>query len=313
MVENYTPDVAQAIQEAASSKKVDVVMYGLDGIPLETIMQEQYLLAGDYDPDKFATGDYVVAFGPAGEKQELENGTVFPTASVGQTVTLEGKTYTVMAMVYPVDPIEEGALETGAGTGFEMGFILPGDTFRELWPDHTLRKLFFNVTDGNIMAAQTLLDEYTAKEDLSLPVTSRQTMTEQYMSETRSSAVMGNAISIVIALVGILNFVNSMVTAIVSRRKEFAVTQSIGMRKRQLRTMLILEGLAYAGLTLIISYIISALAVGIGVKAMITGGYTTFHFTLMPLVLCTPVLLVIAVLIPYLCFRNLETQSLVEQ
>ena len=37
-----------------------------------------------------------------------------------------------------------------------------------------------------------------------------------------------------------------MVTAIVSRQKEFAMIQSVGMTKRQLRSMLIDEGLYYA-------------------------------------------------------------------
>lgn len=312
-IAGYAPDVAQATQDAITSEKVDTVMYGLDGIPLETIVQKQYLLAGTYNADEFATGNYVLAIGPAAEKEEFENGTVLPTASVGATVTIEGRQYTVMAVVYPVNSIEYGALETGAGTDFNLGFILPADTFRELWPDNTIRKLFFNVADEEIDTAQKMLDDYTENVDSGLPVTSRKTMIEQYKSETRSSAVMGNTISVVIALVGILNFVNSMVTAIVSRRKEFAMIQSIGMTKRQLRKMLIMEGLDYAGLTLIASYIISVLAVGIGVRAMVAEGYSTFHFTLMPLVICTPILIIFAILIPYLCFKNLEKQSIVER
>ena len=312
-IAGYAPDVAQATQDAITSETVDTVMYGLDGIPLETIVQKQYLLAGTYNADEFATGNYVLAIGPAAEKEEFENGTVLPTASVGATVTIEGRQYTVMAVVYPVNSIEYGAMETGAGTGFNLGFILPADTFRELWPDNTLRKLFFNVADEEIEAAQKMLDDYTENVDSGLPVTSRKTMIEQYKSETRSSAVMGNTISVVIALVGILNFVNSMVTAIVSRRKEFAMIQSIGMTKRQLRKMLILEGLDYAGITLIASYVISVLAVGIGVRAMVAEGYSTFHFTLMPLVICTPILITFAILIPYICFKNLEKQSIVER
>lgn len=312
-IENYAPDTARAIRDAAMSEKVDTVMYGLEGIPLETIVQEQYLFSGTYNADEFATGNYVLAIGPASEKEEFENGTALPTASVGEAVTIEGQQYTVMAVVYPVNSIEYGALETGVGNGFNLGFILPADTFRELWPDNTLRKLFFNVADEEIDATQKMLDSYMENVDSGLPVTSRKTMIEQYKSETRSSAVMGNTISVVIALVGILNFVNSMVTAIVSRRKEFAMIQSIGMTKRQLRKMLILEGLYYMGITLITSYIVSALAVGIGVRAMVAEGYSTFHFTLMPLVICTPILLIFAILIPYMCFKNLEKKSIVER
>ena len=46
---------------------------------------------------------------------------------------------------------------------------------------------------------------------------------------------------------------------------------------------------------------------------MVEGGFTTFRFTLLPLVACTPILLIFAVLIPHLCFRNLEKHSIVER
>ena len=52
---------------------------------------------------------------------------------------------------------------------------------------------------------------------------------------------------------------------------------------------------------------------GVGVRALVEGGFTTFRFTLLPLAVCTPILLFFAVLIPYLCFRNLEKHSIVER
>ena len=55
------------------------------------------------------------------------------------------------------------------------------------------------------------------------------------------------------------NFINSMVTAIVSRKREFAVIQSVGMTKKQLNRMLVNEGLFYAVLTLVASYLLSSL------------------------------------------------------
>ncbi|MDE5825511.1 MAG: hypothetical protein K2H91_12625, partial [Lachnospiraceae bacterium] len=69
----------------------------------------------------------------------------------------------------------------------------------------------------------------------------------------------------------------------------------------------------YAGMTLIAAYILGALAVGVIVRAVAAGGFSTFHFTLLPLVCCTPFLMLFAVLIPYLCFKNLEQQSIVER
>lgn len=307
----YDPAGPAQIENAKETHKAIGVLYGMDGIPLDAITQERYLLSGSYDAEKFASGDYVLVIGPAIDS--IEKNAVLPVPTVGSSIELENRTYTVMAVVYPLQSVDEDAYEGGVQDQLCMSFIIPTVTFQQQWPENTLRRLFFNVDDEHIPAAQEMIDAYTKTVDTSLPVTSRKTMAEQYEAETRASAVMGNTISVIIALVGVLNFINSMVTAIVSRKKEFAMIQSVGMTKRQLRKMLICEGLDYAAITLIVSYIVSTLAVGIGVRAITANEFSTFHFTLMPLMICTPILLAFAVLIPFLCFKNLEKQSIVER
>ncbi len=47
-------------------------------------------------------------------------------------------------------------------------------------------------------------------------------------------------------LVGVLKFFNAVLTGILTRRREFAVLQSIGMTGKQLKRMLVYEGLLYA-------------------------------------------------------------------
>lgn len=307
----YDPSGAEEFHKAVDTGEMSAVIFGMDGIPLEAVTQEAYIMEGTFDAEAFASGNYVLAVGPAIEQDEVYP--FLPAPSVGSTIELEGKSYEVMAVVYPLMPIDDGASEMGAPASMEMHFILPTDAFQAQWPENTLRRLFVNVDDGHVDKMQEWIETYMEHEDSSLPVASRKTMAEQYERETRSSAVMGNAISIIIALVGVLNFINSMVTAIVSRRREFAMIQSVGMTKRQLCRMLVYEGLYYAGITLAASYLISAVAVGVGIRAMVEGGFTTFHFTLLPLMICTPILLIFAILIPYLCFKNLEKQSIVER
>ena len=60
------------------------------------------------------------------------------------------------------------------------------------------------------------------------------------------------------------------------------------MTKKQLCELLVREGLDYAFITLLITYAVSALAVGVGVRAMVEGGFTTFRFTLLPLIIFPP-------------------------
>ena len=309
---SYDPVGPQSIQEAVEEKSAGAVVYGLDGIVLDAYTAEAHVLAGSYDAEQFATGKYAIAAGLAMTKEE---GQTLPTVSVGDTVEIEGQEYTIMAVLDEFSVVTEGAKEGGAENKDRhyLEFIVPMETFRTRWPQNTPRKIFFDVEDAHLDAAQEMLDRYSAETGENIPLTTRASKAAQYRRETRSSAVMGNVVSIVIALVGVLNFINSMVTSIVSRRKEFAMMQSVGMTKPQLCKLLVWEGMDYAWITLLCTYVISSLVVGIGVRAMVEGGFTTFRFTLLPLVICTPLLLLFAVLVPYLCFHNLEKDSLVER
>lgn len=301
--------LAEAYHDMIDSGECVSILYGVDGLILDTFAQDGRILDGTFDKDQFLSGDYVVMEAATGaEDSEKETQ---PTYSVGDMVELNGKQYEVMAIVADIPTITEGV---NSSTQDFLSFYLPADTFQSMYPDNTLRKMFFDVAEEYQPQAEEMLISYRDNVDKSLNYTAKSTLMEHYQEQTRANTVMGFAISLIIAFVGILNFINSMLTAIVSRQKEFAMIQSIGMTNRQLRSMLIDEGLYYAGSTLLSSYILGALAVGIGVRMMVSTDWTaTFHFTLLPLVICTPILIVFAILIPYICFKNLEKQSIVER
>ena len=308
-IEAVDPAYAKSYYEMLEKKECSAILYGIDGLILDVFSEENHILDGAFDKEKFLTGNYVLVEAATGaEEKERETQ---PTYSIGDLVDINGKSYEVMGIVANIYDITEGI--NGDDVSF-LSFYLPADVFGEMYPDNTLRKLFFNVSEEQEADAEQMLHDYWDEVDKSMAYASKSTLAAHYKEQTRASSITGFAISIIIAFVGILNFANSIVTAIVSRQKEFAMIQSIGMTKRQLRSMLIGEGLLYAGITLIASYIFGALAVAIGVKMIVSTNWTsTFHFTLLPLVLCTPVLLAFAVLIPYLCFKNLEKQSIVER
>lgn len=308
-IETTDTGLAASYHDMINSGECTSILYGIDGLILDTFAQDGRILDGIFDKEKFLSGGYVIMEAATGA-EDAEKETQ-PTYSVGDMVELNGQQYEVMAIVMDIATITEGV---NSSIQDFLSFYLPADTFRMMYPDNTLRKLFFDVSEEYQPKAETMLIEYRNNVDKSLNFTSKSTLIEHYEEQTRANTVMGFAISLIIAFVGILNFVNSMVTAIVSRQKEFAMIQSVGMTKRQLRSMLIDEGLYYAVSTLFVSYMLSAFGVLVGVRMMVAGDWTaTFHFTLLPLVICTPILIVFAVLIPYICFKNLEKQSIVER
>ena len=307
VIEATDSGLYDAYGDMLASGSCTAILYGVDGLVVDTLADAQNVLAGNFDKEAFASGGYVVVdAGPAENTDEIA-----PTYNVGDSVTLGDKTYEVMAIVRDITPITEGK---NSDTADFLGLYIPAEDFRAMYPENTLRKYFFDVAAEDQPAAEQMLLDVQSEDDPALSFTSKQTLIDHYKEQTRASTIMAFAISFVIAVVGVLNFVNSMLTAIFSRQKEFAMLQSIGMTRRQLRNMLIGEGLYYAGITLALSYVLSALVVGVGVRLLVAGDWTaTFHFTLLPLVICTPILLAFAVLIPVCCFKNIEKQSIVER
>ncbi|MGL6202002.1 MAG: FtsX-like permease family protein [Lachnospiraceae bacterium] len=108
-------------------------------------------------------------------------------------------------------------------------------------------------------------------------------------------------VSIIIFVIGLLNLINTMITATTFRRKEFGIMQSLGMTKKQLRTLLLFEGMNHAVITLIISYILSCVMISTVVKNYLEGQWSSPHsLVLNPFLLFTPVILIITLGIPLL-------------
>ena len=55
--------------------------------------------------------------------------------------------------------------------------------------------------------------------------------------------IIGGFISVILGMSGFINFINLMITNIITRKKEYAVMQSIGMTTKQLIRLIVNEGL----------------------------------------------------------------------
>lgn len=126
--------------------------------------------------------------------------------------------------------------------------------------------------------------------------------------------ILGGLLCVIIAVVGILNFFNAMMTSILSRRREFAVLQAVGMTGGQLKTMLIAEGLLYTlgsgEISLVISAIVNPLAGRLLENAY---WFYTYHYTIAPVLLSIPVFALLGCAIPAWMYRHTAKQSIVER
>lgn len=149
--ESYDAKGVKGVEDTISKKKSSAIIFGVNGISLNTITQKKYILDGSFNKEKFNSGDYIIALGPAVEKKESKD-SVLPTYSVGDKITIENHTFIVMTVVSPLYPITRGASEINHDYNFNLDFILPSDTFQKFWSENTLRKLYINIEDNSIDA-----------------------------------------------------------------------------------------------------------------------------------------------------------------
>lgn len=68
----------------------------------------------------------------------------------------------------------------------------------------------------------------------------------EFNKQKSSMQFIGYTLVFIIGLIGLLNLINTMVTSILTRKKELGMLQAIGLSNKQLRRMLQIEGLYYS-------------------------------------------------------------------
>lgn len=180
--------------------------------------------------------------------------------------------------------------------------------------DQPAMKTIFNVDDENLLAAENWLKNYTANTDTALDYLSKVILRQSFDGMINMYRLVGGVLCAILALIGILNFINSMTTSILSRHKEIAMLQSVGMTGQQVKQMLIYEGIGYSALGLLCSLILSV-AGSLTVVRMMGAelSYFTWHFTLLPVILCIIPLILITAFVPIVCYNKMAQKTVVER
>lgn len=292
-------DAARQYADVKNSGEATVSVYGIDGF---TAPMGRYF-AGEYDAQKFATGRYVIAFALA------DNGEGSVHYVQGDKISIGGKEYELMAVMEPVETLN-GVLHS-KNNELGIDYAIHTSAFRDSFQGVSPSSLFVNAKDED---SRNSIASSIAQKYPELTVVTPLSYEARFQAQVMAQVLMGYTLGFVMALIGILNFVNAMLTAIISRKREFAMLESLGMTKTQLKNMLIGEGIHYAAIALAISLILSAFcALTVVQETVSTSWAATFRFTLAPFGLIIPAMLALAVLIPLVCFKNTQKQSLTER
>lgn len=280
------------------------ILYGINGLLVDAVKKTENILEGSIDLKKFYSGGYAIAQGIAGSKNSTM---VQPTISVGDKIHIKDKEYEIMAIAEMPMQITQGKGSDEAS--FSLGFLIPDYEFSSLFPENTIRKYFFNVPSSQKKKMDNFLESYCKNKQI--PYVSEKVVKENYFKETHSMTFVGWAVSILFVAIGLLNLLNSIVVMVSSRKTEFTMMQSIGMTNKQIRILLIFESLNFSLITLIIAYLTSFLVIGFTVKTYLeTQWASTYTFSIVPLLIFTPILILYTVGIALLTFKFFTKKNL---
>ncbi|MDR2163239.1 MAG: ABC transporter permease [Clostridiales Family XIII bacterium] len=286
-------------------------VYGIDGYFLDRL--EKSVIEGEFNREKFLSGDFAVVVASSVSAPSSAPSQV--SLRVGDMVTLDfegepgGAEYEIMAI------IDDQSIYALTARFFEV----PG--FAVILPESELElRSGVDIMSATVIAdagkADTLKHEIEAalSGNPKLDFRSRQDYIAEAENSNRQLSTVGLTLCVVVLLVGILNFFNTTMTNILSRKYEFAILQTIGMTKKQSRDMLTLECMYFvliaAAIFITIGYAASSFIVRLLTQ---NAAAYTYSFTILPLLIGFPPLCLIAAVLPRVLYRGISRDSVVER
>lgn len=285
-----------------------IQLYGLEDFPLSCLK----VFEGELDLEKLKSGNYIIEAVDSDDNGNIRCETSKYNIGDRVSVTYENnvtKEYEIMAKAELKHNMSVRYYLMGSLTMY-----LPSEEFKDKVENPLTMSYIFNAEDDKIENVERFLQDYTTKTEPQMDYESKQKYGVEFKSFQNIFLLVGGALSFVIGIIGVLNFINAMLTSIISRRREFAMLQSIGMTNRQLNSMLLLEGLFYALSTSIISLVFGSLLSLFAVRPIIDRlWFTSYRFTLLPVLAASPVLIVISLLVPMASYISVNKQTIVER
>ncbi len=274
------------------------MLYGVDEYWYDII--EDSMIKGKFDRKKFNSGKYIIITTDDGAG-----------IGVGDTIiTNGGKNYEVMGK-----------------TSYEKLFSLSArynaiNSFSGLLPkrevtamaDTEIMSLSVFAEKGDIDRVENNLRTYLTSLNSNIDYVSRTSYKDDIVKNNSQFAAVGLCISLMILFIGIINFINSSITGILSRKYEFSVLNAIGMTSKQIKLMLVSESLIFTLGTAVIfiplgslfSYII------IGVMLKETESFT-FNFDITPMLCILLIFVIISILLPLSIYKMISKNSVIER
>ena len=286
------------------------VLIGAEGLVMDYVLFYG-VLDGTFDPQAFATGNYVLSVGATSDEG-------ISSAPAGSKVEIGGRTFTVMAAIEDWGIVPAGRNSRAAE--FSLNYVMPADTLRELYPGTNIRQIMVNLKEDGA----SRFEEATAgiREDEGVSVHRRSDEVEEFRQSAASAVSVGMFSGILLLGISMLGFVNVIMTKVLTRGREFALYQSLGMERGQIRKMVLYEGLIQVAVSLLVTLPLAAVGLWYGMEFYYNSNFAyisnndwavIYEYSPLPLFVIAFVVLLLFLALPQIFLGMTEKKSVMER
>lgn len=137
---------------------------------------------------------------------------------------------------------------------------------------------------------------------------------EEFNQMNYSMNLLGNGAAVLLIVIGLINFINVMLTGVVARKNEFAVMESIGTSKKQIKKILTLEGGIYALVTTgLIMTLGNAFLLLVADAVPHMADYAKFEYPFALVICLIFAIFIICLSVPAIVYRAVSKETVIER
>lgn len=293
------------------NKKISPTLFGID----DYLINKYQFIQGEFDAEKWKTGNYVII----GERANNTS-----SYQIGDKLTLNVKNkikeVQVMAKIdYNFSnglryfPIIHENIEDDTSPILSLEYIyMPTFLYKELTNDRSIMSYGFDIEKSERKNFDKLLK--SLENDPDFAYDSRDLQIKSFKDFKNLIEFVGYSLSLVLFLISSMNFINIIATETIKNMVNLSILEAIGMTKKKIKSYLVKKNLIYSLSSLIFSVIVMLLVNQFILKNfMESTKWTSFKFTILPLLIVNIVNIIIGILFTREFYENHSNNSLVDR
>ena len=254
------------------------------------------------------------------DKEKFKNGEI---AFISKTFTQGDNGITGKKVEFSIptalNPEKKEIIETGAmiddypayySAGYTPDLIVSDDFFDEIMGQPLIEMIKIDYDEPFSKSVEASIKKLAESNKLISWESKLDSYSEMKNSENQIT-VLGGSLGIIIMLLAISNYMNMMSESMQNRSKEFAVLESVGMTRKQIKKMIVFESLGYSILSISISLII-----GLPASYMVFTNFNIysipFAFPILKTLFLFIAIIIICVVTSLLVFSRSKSETIIE-